>query len=408
VRIVLLSEYPLSADRVVGGLEALSRGLAAAFTDRGHDVHVISFHLGLDGARVEETACGTIHRYPLPLRMGNVSFGAGERRLTRDTIRGLSPDVVHSLGLGPKALAAACAGVPWIVSVNGIQSNEAGVAGGWRNVVRGFVLRRMEQAGLDAAKDVIVPNPLVRAMVQQRLSGQRVHLIENQVDEGFFRIEGEGDPAAIVSIGRLIPLKAPEVLIDAGAQLAAEGRAFGIRFVGPADDPAYLDSLRARAEAAGIADRVAFLGFVSDDELLAELAHAGILAHSSRVEVAPLAVMQAMAAGRPVVATDVGSTAHLVVEDRTGHLVPRDRPGEMAAALARLLDDPGAARRLGAAGREQARERFLPGRVADRTLAVYEGLRQPGSTSEIGGSNSRNPLELHAVAPASPKPDGEA
>jgi glycosyltransferase involved in cell wall biosynthesis len=245
-------------------------------------------------------------------------------------------------------------------------------------------------------------------MLRGRLSRQRVHLIENQVDESFFGIQGAGDPATIVSIGRLIPLKAPEVLIEAAGRLAAEGRSFRLRFVGPADDPAYLETLRACARGAGVADRVTFLGFVSDAELLSELKGAGILAHSSRVEVAPLAVMQAMAAGRAAVATDVGSTAHLVDEGRTGHLVPPDRPDALAGALARLLDDPATARRLGEAARAEAQERFLPARVVDRTLAVYRALAPSGTTSETGGSDFPNRLELQAIAPASPNPDGEA
>jgi glycosyltransferase involved in cell wall biosynthesis len=316
--------------------------------------------------------------------------------------------VVHSLGLGPKALAAASSGLPWVVSVNGIQSNEARATGGLRNAIRGFVLRRVEQAGLDAARDVIVPNPLVRSLLGSRLKGQRVHLVENQVDEVFFDVDGEGDPATIVCIGRLLPLKSPETLIDAVRRLADRRHDVRVRFVGPPDDPAYLETLRQRAARLGLLDRVTFLGFVSDDELLREVAGAGILAHPSRVEVAPLAVMQGLAAGRAVVATRVGGTAHLVRDRRTGRLVPPADPDAMASALEAYLLDPPLARRLAEAGRADARERWLPARVLERTQAVYEAVREARPGFESAGSRRRNPIELRSLAAGTPEPDGDS
>lgn len=408
MKICLLSEYPLEPDRVVGGLESLARGLSAAFASRHHEVHVISFHPNLGPSRVEHGGGVAIHRHSLPTRFGNITMGAEERRLTLATIARIEPDIVHSLGLGPKALAAAESGVPWVVSVNGIQSNEARATGGFKNAVRQVVLRRLEQASFDGATDIIVSNPLVQEMIGPRLRRQRVHLVENQVDAGFFDVREPGEPGTILSIGRLLPLKAPEVLIDAAAHLRDAGHDFRVRFVGPADDSAYLQTLEARAWAASLKDRVTFLGFVSDDELLAELSRASILAHSSKVEVAPLSVMQAMAAGRPVVATRVGSTAHLVDEGRTGWLVePGDAEG-LAKALASLLEAPARAAEFGAVGRQEARERFLPERVVDRTLGVYRDVRAGRIASENTGSSARNSLEFQQVAPGTPKTGGEA
>jgi glycosyltransferase involved in cell wall biosynthesis len=79
---------------------------------------------------------------------------------------------------------------------------------------------------------------------------------------------------------------------------------------------------------------------------------------SSRSEGAPLSVLEAMAAGLPVVASDVGGVAELVVDGETGLLVPPGDPDRLAAALARVLDDRALRERLGAAGRARARERF--------------------------------------------------
>ncbi|MBZ0270294.1 glycosyltransferase family 4 protein, partial [bacterium] len=300
MRVVLCAEFPLADDRVVGGIEEVARRLGGAMAARGDlDVHAVSFHGGLERPRTDDVRGVTVHRFPLPRRLGNLTFGAAERRATAGAIRRLEPDVVHPLGLGPKALGAADAGRPWVVSVNGIQSNEARTAGGVRNRARAWAFSRMEDAGLRRATDVIVPNDVVRGMLGGRLGDARVHRIENAVDERFFGLEPLRGAGRIVCVGRILPLKAPEDLIEAAARLAGEGVEFRIRFVGPPDDEAYLDGLRRRVRREGLEDRVEFLGFVSDERLFEELRAAAVLVHPSRVEVTPLSVMQAMAAGLP-------------------------------------------------------------------------------------------------------------
>lgn len=399
MRVVLCAEFPRAPDRVVGGIEEIARGLARSMARRsGLEVHVISFHAGLEGARTEEVAGVIVHRFPLPRRFGNVTFGAQERRVTVRAIRRLSPDVVHALGMGPKALGAADSGTPWLVSVNGIQSNEARHAGGVVNRVRAWAFARMEDTTLRAATDVLVPNERVAEMLDGRLDAARVHCIENAVDESFFEIVPRRESGRIVCVGRVLPLKAPEDLIEAARRLAASGRKARVRFVGPADDPRYLDELRARVRALDLEDRVEFLGFVPDDVLRAELAAAVVLAHPSRVEVAPLSVMQAMAASLPVVATDVGGTRHLVADGETGRLLPPGRPERLAEALAEVLAESPTARRWGEAGRAEAEGRFRVERVVDRTLDVYRSLVGVSGVSESTGSGSRNPIEFQGIA----------
>jgi glycosyltransferase involved in cell wall biosynthesis len=78
-----------------------------------------------------------------------------------------------------------------------------------------------------------------------------------------------------------------------------------------------------------------------------------------------------MAHGRPVVATAVGGLRDLVVDGETGLVVPPRDPGALRSALERLLGDPVLRRRLGAAGRERARERFSWAAVTDATIAAY-------------------------------------
>jgi glycosyltransferase involved in cell wall biosynthesis len=112
-------------------------------------------------------------------------------------------------------------------------------------------------------------------------------------------------------------------------------------------------------------------GFVPHDELQRLYARAAVVACPSRREGFGVACLEAMAHGRPVVATPVGGLRDLVVDGETGVVVPPRDPAALRAALQRLLGDPELRRRLGAAARRRAEERFSWAAATDATLAAY-------------------------------------
>jgi glycosyltransferase involved in cell wall biosynthesis len=104
------------------------------------------------------------------------------------------------------------------------------------------------------------------------------------------------------------------------------------------------------------------------------LARADVFVHSSRWEGFGMVLLEAMLAGLPIVATRVSAVPEVVAEGETGHLVEAGDWRGLAQALSGLLTDRDRARALGAAGRARARSEFSVARMAERTLAVYDGL----------------------------------
>jgi glycosyltransferase involved in cell wall biosynthesis len=118
------------------------------------------------------------------------------------------------------------------------------------------------------------------------------------------------------------------------------------------------------------------LGRLPNDEVLALYAGADVVAVPSVIPDAfSRVILEAMAAGRPVVGTDVGGTPELIQDGETGLLVPRHDPAALAAALERLLDDPALAARLGAAARRRVETRFSPEASLERLVALYTAVR---------------------------------
>lgn len=130
--------------------------------------------------------------------------------------------------------------------------------------------------------------------------------------------------------------------------------------------------LRAAVKREGLAGRVHLLGRRTDVPDLLAAAHALVL--PSLFEGLPLVVLEAMAAGRPVIGTAVVGTTEAVMDGVTGRLVPPADPAALATAILELLASPAMAQRWGAAGRRRFLERFTAARMAQQTAAIYRDL----------------------------------
>ena len=173
------------------------------------------------------------------------------------------------------------------------------------------------------------------------------------------------DEVAVVALGALEVRKGHAVLLAAAAGLASAAPRLRYVFCGEGRQA------KALAGAAAALDGAARLvGFRRD--VAACLAAADIVALPSFQEGLGVAALEAMAAGRPVVASRVGGLAEAVVHEETGLLVPPGDPTTLAAALARLARDPDLRARLGLAGRARVLARYTATRMAEGTLACYE------------------------------------
>ncbi len=162
-------------------------------------------------------------------------------------------------------------------------------------------------------------------------------------------------PTRLATVLRLDPIKGVRVLIDALAALSDSGRDLEAVIIG--DGPLRAE-LEAEAADRGLGDAIRFAGYLSQDAVAEELRRADIFVLPSFAEGVPVVLMEAMASGLPVVATQVGGVSELVDHQESGLLTP---PGDIAAlidALARLIDDPALRAQYGAHGRQVVERAF--------------------------------------------------
>jgi glycosyltransferase involved in cell wall biosynthesis len=173
-------------------------------------------------------------------------------------------------------------------------------------------------------------------------------------------------------VGSLNPQKGQDDAIAAIGRLAAQGRDVHLHLYGTGGR-GYTARLKAAAETQGVGARVHFHGHVAD--VPARVARANAALVTSRCEAFGRVTVEAMRACVPVIGSNSGGTPELVTDGRTGLLYPPGDAGALAAAIARLMDDPALARRLAEGGRDWATPRFGEAQFADALEAQFAFAR---------------------------------
>lgn len=216
---------------------------------------------------------------------------------------------------------------------------------------------------------------------------ERLHVVHCGVVPAEIRfLDAERDEHLVLSVGRLDAIKGFETLIDALAILAGRGRRLRCDIVGegPLRAP-----LQARIDAAGLADTVQLIGALPATQVRERLDRAGVFALASRVtpegdrDGIPVALMEAMAAGAPVVSTTVSGIPELIEHGVHGLLVPPDDARALADAIAAQCDDPHNARAMARTARSRIEQEFDVAKEAAHLRALFERASSSAVASRV-------------------------
>ncbi|MFB3819672.1 MAG: glycosyltransferase family 4 protein [Candidatus Methylomirabilales bacterium] len=358
--------YTFSFLPTVGGAELLLHGLAESLAARGHEVTVWAPRVRRADNRLE--ARYRLRRYARP---SSKRFGVRQtlpRLLLHAWRRGL--DVLHCHGAYPEGYVGAAlkraAGVPLVIRPHGADV----LPGEW--IARHPRLRSRMQAALLAADAVVAQGAFLAEEVRGLgVESGRLRVIHNGVH--LAPPPPLPDAPGLLAVGSLSHKKGLDVLLRALAAVAREAPAVRLVLAGEGPEA---ERLRALAGELGIAGHVRFAGVVTGPPKTDLLAAARIVVVPSRREPFSNALLEAMAAGRAVVATAVGGSLEVVEDGRSGLLVPPEDPAALAAALLALLRAPERARALAEGARKRAEE-FSWERMVDAYEALYREVAGP-------------------------------
>jgi glycosyltransferase involved in cell wall biosynthesis len=380
MRVLLVANTLPPAD--VSGVGEQVLQLAAGLTAAGHEVEVLG--RGPEGARGPKllfplaavpAACRALRRFRPEVVQVHESDGALVALLTVALRPALEPPPVVSVLLQVSYVEELRAVRPLVAPGGEVLGRPGEVELRFRrwkaplHAALGWLSARL-------ADVVFAPSAATAAEIRRDYDVERVGVLPN-VTGGLAEPGGaaeidEEPRGYLLFVGRLRIRKGVEVLLAALATLRQ--RFPGVRLL-VAGDGEHREALEAKAGALGLGTAVAFLGRADAARVRGLLNGARALVVPSTYEGMPLVVLEAMAAGLPVVGSRVSGIPEVVVDGETGWLVPPEDPAALAAALAAALVNPAEASRRGEAGRRRAAERFRPAVAA----AIWEReIRESG------------------------------
>lgn len=384
MRIVLL---PRSYLPEIGGVQTAVSGLARELRAKGHEVVIVTDSFSLRFPVEREPSGVIVHRMPFALPW--ITTGLGIRGVLRSLVRS-----VMALFSAPVTLSKLVRTLkktkPHIVDLHYVDRNAAFALAARRFVdfslvvsiwgedvemhfvTRSGIGRWLVKRTLQVADRVLSPSADLLAKAEQicpqvkeksAVVGSGVFLDELRCPAKFAHPQ-----RYVLSNARFVHKKGHDILIRAFSILRERNPELDLVLAGDGNQYADCVSL---ARTLGISDSVRFLGMVKPSQIPALLAGCEVFVLASRREPFGIAVLEAMAAQKPVVASRVGGLPEIITHMENGLLVEPESPEALAEAIQLLLDDPELGRRLADNGYQTVREKWTWERVVESYIAEY-------------------------------------
>lgn len=294
-------------------------------------------------------------------------------RLRHEIIK-INPDIVHAVVSGTfysTVVTLVQKKYPTLLSVRGILSKEAKFRNGILRIFDMLIEIPNELYVLSKVPNIIVCSPQMKGMVGERTSS-KIYVIPNGVDFDEIQKIGTEDRLkhpAILVMGTWGRVKGIDVLLNAIPIIRKEIPSLHVYIAGKSGSEE--GNLKKLVKELNIEENVSFLGFISGAEKYAYFKSADIYVHPSRYEPFGVVLLEAMACGKPIVASRVGGIPFVVEDGETGLLFKSENVEELAEKVILLLRNKELRMKMGEAGRERAKL-FTWDRSAEMTVEVYK------------------------------------
>lgn len=376
LRVVIAGPYPREQGVRVGGVQVYSDYLSSGLASRSDvEVHVVTAVPHLDSVRHFRTPAGvSVHQVPLFHRYQFLTDSLINAPRMYRVIREIQPDIVHVQTSRLYPLAGLERGFPSLLTIHGIFFEESKLYKNQRDRFRGLYGRTTEKRSVGRARHVVCLNNYALSIMRPFIGTDDVRVIDNAVDDRFFGAQRAEEPGRVLFAGLITDRKNVLGLLEAAKIVSERVSGLRLRIAGHILDQAYFETCKAFVDANGLADSVEFVGNVSGDDIVGELAKANALVLPAKQETSPMIISESLAVGTPVIATPVGGMPEVVRDGETGFLVPLGDAQALADRITQLIEDSELRSRMSESARQLASERFSRSIVLQKTVDFYRDI----------------------------------
>lgn len=382
MNIVQVGPYPLSAECIRGGVESSVFGLAKELA-RSHVVDVFDYPRLAGKDTVERQGSLSIHRYKNPGKYNQDAIDRG-KEMFRDIVA-LHPDIVHIHGTGNFSgvlyNTIKTYGIPVLLTVHGLlhieKKNALQKHPSLKHLYQLIVQSRAEFDVLNKAQHIIVDTEYVSKQIEQLYARKKIshlpwmYVIPQGIQPQYLSLLPMPTKEPIIlSVGSISQRKGHLFLIKAFAKVHSEIPTARLIIAGSLAEETYLAKMREEIDKCRLQDSVDILTNIPQEELLRNYQTASIYALHSQEESQGIALVEAMAAGLPVVSTMVGGIPYVVKDGETGLLSVYSDIDSFARHMIRLLEDKDLRDKMAKSAREIA-QNYSWKNIAQAIETVY-------------------------------------
>jgi len=341
---------------------------------RNTEVHVLAETNEIRSNRTIYSENVTYHFFRPHYKFRRSSLYAVDRINIHKKIKEIRPDILHAHHTGEYAWYAINEPISTVITLHGVYGAVSEIFKSNIFSHYGF-LSFIERISLKKAKHIISINQYVNEYISNSFFG-KTYEIENPVHEIYFTCKDQTEPNALIFIAVLSPIKGLHCLMDVLKIIKHKNPQICLRIIGFFTPGLqwYQKQIEKIIFERNLTNNVIFLGPKSETQIADQLQKANCLLLTSKQETAPMVISEAMAAGKPVVAMDVGGVHFMIRDGVTGFVTPKGDSKAMADRVLQILEDDILRERMGVSARSVALEKYHPEAVAKKTIGVYEEI----------------------------------
>lgn len=383
MKIAMLGPYPVNNNlhMINGGVQAvivnMIKGLKR-YSDL--DIHIITADSSITRALDFDYDGIKIHAVPLDRHLGNITFYSRTRKELCKRVEAIKPDLVHTHMFGYYTMAAFNSGhKKIIVSTHGISNINWGMDYKIKEKVRLYLQDLTYIRCLCLSENVIINSPYAKRSLGN-FDNKRIYELNNPISDLFFNLDNNTEEEQrILFAGHICEAKGVNTLLYALNILKDNFRGIKLMLAGQFLDRNFYTEVQRFVKKNSLEKFVNFLGQLGESDLGEEYKKASIFVFPSLQDVAPLALLQAMAAGKAIVTTRVGGIPYIINNGHDGFLIEKKDFEALSERISLLIRDRDLRIKFGSNARKKVSEDYRIEKVVEELHRIYTEVGQNGS-----------------------------